>query len=129
MKQMIDKEVFDTFFKESYIPLEYKIIEKEFEEIASVGYDIFSPELGDKELTALNFILYLRSEIYCSFEACVEENFEIINPEIVDAVMDISATMAGQDDITVSYWDMLDTLLKKFLHTLYEKKFQGRDIR
>ena len=30
MEQKIDKEVFDTFFKESYCPVEYKNVKAEF---------------------------------------------------------------------------------------------------
>lgn len=126
MAQKIDKEVFDTFFRESYVPVEYENVRAEFEEIAQADGDMFSEELGDKKLTEKNFILYMRSDIYCQFEACVEENFEVLNPEIVDAVMDVSTSQENEDEITGIYWETLETLLKTFLKQLYEEKFSGR---
>lgn len=126
MAQKIDKEVFDTFFRENYVPVEYKNVREEFEEIASVGYDMFSVELGDKELTEKNFILYMRSDIYCQLEGCVEETFELLNPEIVDAVMDVSISMTNEDEITGIYWSTMEDLLKDFLRQLYRDRFSSR---
>lgn len=126
MEQKIDKEVFDTFFRENYIPVEYDNVKEEFYEIADIGYDMFSEELGDKELTEKNFVLYLRSEVYCQLEACVEEAFELLNPEIVDAVMDISVSMANEDEITGVYWSTMEDLLKEFLRQLYRDKFETK---
>lgn len=126
MAQKIDKEVFDTFFRENYVPVEYANVKKEFHEIAQVDYDMFSEELGDKELTEKNFILYMRGDVYCQLEACVEETFEVLNPEIVDAVMDISISQENEDEITGIYWETLESLLKTFLKQLYEEKFAGR---
>lgn len=126
MEQKIDKEVFDTFFRENYIPIEYETIRPDFEEIASVGYDLFSEELGDKELTEKNFILYMRGYYYALFEDCLAENFEAVNSEIVDAVMDVSAGTEHCDEITSVYWDTLDTLLKSFLKQLYQEHFAGK---
>ena len=40
--EKIDKEVFDTFFRENYVPVEYKNIKAEFEEIAAIGNEIFT---------------------------------------------------------------------------------------
>lgn len=126
MEQKIDKEVFDTFFRENYIPVEYDNVKEEFYEIADIGYDMFSEELGDKELTEKNFVLYLRSEVYCQLEACVEEAFELLNSEIVDAVMDISVSMANEDEITGVYWSTMEDLLKEFLRQLYRDKFETK---
>ena len=126
MAQKIDKEEFDTFFRENYVPVEYGNVQEEFNEIAQADYDMFSEELGDKELTEKNFIFYMRGDVYCQFEACVEETFEVLNPEIVDAVMDVSISQENEDEITGIYWETLESLLKTFLKQLYEEKFAGR---
>lgn len=123
MEQKIDKEVFDTFFRENYVPVEYDNVREEFYEIISGDGDIFTEELGDKPLTEKNFILYMRGDIYCQLEACVEEVFETLNPEIVDAVMDVSISMEQEDEITGTYWNTLEELLKEFLKQLYADRF------
>lgn len=65
MEQKIDKEVFDKFFTESYCPVDYTTVKEEFEQIASVGNDIFTGSYEARNLNRENFILYLTSEAYC----------------------------------------------------------------
>ena len=123
MEQKIDKEVFDTFFCENYVPVDYATVREEFYEITADKEEVFSEELEDKPLTEKNFILYMRSDIYCQLEGCVEDAFEMLNPEITDAVMDISMSMEREDEITAVYWKTLEDLLKQFLKQLYAEKF------
>lgn len=123
MEQKIDKEVFDTFFRENYVPVDYATVREEFYEITADKEEVFSEELEDKPLTEKNFILYMRSDIYCQLEGCVEDAFEMLNPEITDAVMDISMSMEREDEITAVYWKTLEDLLKQFLKQLYAEKF------
>ena len=123
MEQKIDKEVFDTFFRENYVPVDYATVREEFYEITADKEEVFSEELEDKPLTEKNFILYMRSDIYCQLEGCVEDAFEMLNPEITDAVMDISMSMEREAEITAVYWKTLEDLLKQFLKQLYAEKF------
>ena len=123
MEQKIDKEVFDTFFRENYVPVDYATVREEFYEITADKEEVFSEEIEDKPLTEKNFILYMRSDIYCQLEGCVEDAFEMLNPEITDAVMDISMSMEREDEITAVYWKTLEDLLKQFLKQLYAEKF------
>ena len=123
MEQKIDKEVFDTFFRENYVPVDYATVREEFYEITADKEEVFSEELEDKPLTEKNFILYMRSDIYCQLEGCVEDAFEMLNPEITDDVMDISIRMQPEDEITAVYWKTLEDLLKQFLKQLYAEKF------
>ena len=62
MEQKIDKEVFDKFFTESYCPVDYTTVKEEFEQIASVGNDIFTGSYEARNLNRENFILYLTSD-------------------------------------------------------------------
>ena len=123
MEQKIDKEVFDTFFRENYVPVDYATVREEFYEITADKEEVISEELEDKPLTEKNYILYMRSDIYCQLEGCVEDAFEMLNPEITDAVMDISMSMEREDEITAVYWKTLEDLLKQFLKQLYAEKF------
>ncbi len=120
-RQMIDREVFETFFRENYVPVEYKNIKAEFEEIAAAGNDIFTENYQARNLNRDNFILYLTNDAYCAFEAVVEEALDDLNPEIVDAVMDVTATMPNGDEITEKYWSAGEELLKEFLCQLYDE--------
>lgn len=119
---IINKEVFDTFFHESYCPLEYKQIKNDFEEVAAAGADLFTDDCVSAGLTRDNFILYLTSDAYCEFESILEEAFEDLNPEIVDAVMDLSTTVTNADEITQQYWSTCEELLHRFLLQLYDTK-------
>lgn len=48
MEQKIDKEVFDTFFRENYVPVDYATVREEFYEITADKEEVFSEELEDK---------------------------------------------------------------------------------
>ena len=109
MEQKIDKEVFDKFFTESYCPVDYTTVKEEFEQIASVGNDIFTGSYEARNLNRENFILYLTSEAYCDFEAAVQEAMDDLNPEILDtAIRDIS----------------VDSLIHHFVEACFQK-FSG----
>ena len=122
-KQLIDKEVFDTFFRENYCEIEYENVKSDFEEIAARGLEeLFTDDTDITRVNEKNFIIYLRSYTYGEFEAILEEVFDSLNPEILDAVMDISDTMEEQAEITAIYWDTCENLLKTFLKELYRTK-------
>lgn len=125
-ENVIDKEVFDTFFHENYCKVEYENVKPEFEEILTCGVEELFIDTADfSKITKKNFIVYLRSYIYGEFEAVVEEVFDSLNSEITDAVMDVSSTMENQDEITSLYWNMSEQLLKDFLVKLYEEKIEA----
>lgn len=120
MEQQIDKEVFDKFFEESYCVVEYENVKEEFEEVASAGNDIFTGSYEARNLNRDNFILYLTSESYCDFEAIVQEAMDDLNPEILDAVMDVTEAQADGDEITEKYWETQRELVHDFLLRLYD---------
>ena len=122
MEQKIDKEVFDKFFEESYCPVDYQTVKAEFEEIAAAGNDIFTENCEARNLKRDNFILYLTSAAYCDFEAVVQEAMDDLNPEILDAVMDVTAMQADGDEVTEKYWDTQRELLHTFLLQLYDEE-------
>ena len=101
--------------------VDYTTVKEEFEQIASVGNDIFTGSYEARNLNRGNFILYLTSEVYCDFEAAVQEAMDDLNPEILDAVMDVTENTPDGDEITEKYWDTQRTLLKEFLEQLYDE--------
>ena len=125
MEPKIDKEVFDKFFTESYCQVEYATVKEEFEEIAAAGNDIFTGSYEARNLNRENFILYLTSEAYCDFEAVVQEAMDDLNPEILDAVMDVTESQPDGDEITEKYWETQRELLNDFLKQLYDDVISG----
>ena len=118
--EKITKEVFDKFFIESYCVVDYTTVKESFEEVASAGNDIFTGSYEAKNLKKNNFVLYLTSDAYCDFEAIVQEAMDDLNPEILDAVMDITEMQDDGEEVTEKYWETQRELLKDFLGQLYD---------
>ena len=118
--EKITKEVFDQFFTESYCVVDYATVKEAFEEIASAGNDIFTGSYEARNLNRDNFVLYLTSDAYCDFEAAIQEAMDDLNPEILDAVMDITECQDDGEEVTEKYWEMQRLLLKEHLLQLYD---------
>ena len=119
----ITKEVFEVFFKENYCEIDYRDVKNEFEEIADRTLEeLFTDETDITRVNRRNFVIYLQSDVYCEFEDVLEEVMDTINPEVMDAVMDVSATTSNGDEITEIYWDTKDKLRKDFLALVYDAK-------
>lgn len=120
MGARIEKEVFDKFFEESYCAVEYDNVKEEFEEVAAAGNAIFTGSYEVRNLNRGNFVLYLTSASYCDFEAIVQEAVDALNPEILDAVMDITEMQDDGGEVTEKYWETQRELLGEFLLRLYD---------
>lgn len=119
----ITKEVFDVFFKENYCEIDYRDVKNEFEEIADRTLEeLFTDETDITRVNRRNFVIYLQSDVYCEFEDVLEEVMDAINLEVMDAVMEVSATTSNGDEITEIYWDTKDKLRKDFLALVYDAK-------
>ena len=118
--EKITKEVFDKFFIESYCVVDYATVKESFEEVAAAGNDIFTGSYEAKNLNRKNFVLYLTADAYCDFEAIVQEAMDDLNPEILDAVMDITEMQDDGEEVTEKYWETQRELLKDFLFQLYD---------
>ena len=119
----ITKEVFDVFFKENYCEIDYRDVKKDFEAIADRSLEeLFTDETDITKLNRRNFVIYLQSDVYCEFEDTLEEVMDAINPEVLDAVMDVSTTTSNGDEITGIYWETKDKLRKDFLGLVYDAK-------
>ena len=119
----ITKEVFDVFFKENYCEIDYRDVKNEFEEIADRTLEeLFTDETDITRVNRRNFVIYLQSDVYCEFEDVLEEVMDAINPEVMDAVMEVSATTSNGDEITEIYWDTKDKLRKDFLGLVFDAK-------
>ena len=117
----ITKEVFDLFFTENYCPLEYAQVKLDLEELVGDGSDLLVDGKTLKDVTRKNYVIYMNSDIYCQIEDLIEEAMNELNPEIEEAILDITTTTGNGDEITQMYWDTKDKLMKDFLGKLYDE--------
>lgn len=124
MAEYKDKESFEEFFKEMYVPIDYKSIREEMREAAKAGWDLFTEEYQQvRHMKKENYILYLTSDAYCTFEEIIENAVDMLNPEVSDAIMEISAGVSYDSSITEIYFDTIETSLKEMLDCLYDDVF------
>ena len=124
MAEYKDKESFEEFFKEMYVPIDYKSIREEMREAAKAGWDLFTEEYQQvRHMKKENYILYLTSDAYCTFEEIIENAVDMLNPEVSDAIMEISAGVGYDSSITEIYFDTIETSLKEMLDCLYDDVF------
>ena len=100
MGQKIDKEVFDKFLKRVTAPSNMRRSRRSLSGSHRSGNDLFTGSYEARNLNRENFILYLTSDSYCDFEAAVQEAMDDLNPEILDAVMDVTEAQEDGDEIT-----------------------------
>lgn len=121
MAEYKDKNSFDEFFREMYVPLDYRSIREDMRAAAETGWDLFTEEYQQMHhLKKENYILYLTSDAYCNFEEIVEAAVDMLNPQVADAVMEISAGAGYDSSITELYFDTIDTTLKEMLDALFD---------
>lgn len=124
MTEYKDKESFEEFFKEMYVPIDYKSIREEMREAASAGWDLFTEEYQQvHHMKKENYVLYLTSDAYCTFEEIIENAVDMLNPEVSDAIMEISAGVSYDSSITEIYFDTIEKSLKEMLDCLYDDVF------
>ncbi len=124
MTEYKDKESFEAFFQEMYVPIDYKTIQKEMREAAEPGWELFTEEYQQiHHIKKENYILYLTGDAYCTFEEIIENAVDMLNPEVSDAVLEISAGIDYDSSITEIYFDTTEKLLKEMLDCLFDDVF------
>ena len=119
----MDAEVFEIFFRENYCPVEYGNVKADFEELADAGIEeLFGEDTDFTKITEKHFVVYMDGAAYTEFEQILDDTFDALNPEILDAVMDLSDTTENPDEITEIFWETKSKLLKEFLKNLYDEK-------
>ena len=121
-KKLTDREAFEEFFHNAYVPVEYKMVKKEFEEVAGrYGRNIFTEEYLEKgRIDKKDYILYMNTDAYCELEGIVEETVDDLNQDIVDVIMEVGNEIAYDNNTVAIYYDMEEKLLKEFLDHLYD---------
>ena len=101
MEEYKDKASFEEFFKQNYVPLDYKSIRNEMREAAGDGWSLFTDEYK------------FRGKI-------VENAIDELNSGILDIVMEIGNEMEFDNDTAEIYFDTIEKQLKEMLDALYD---------
>ena len=120
-----DKASFEKFFDENYIPVEYAMVKNEFHEVAEeYGRDMFTDEyLAKGRIRIEDYILFMRNDVYCTFEEIVENAVDSLNQDIADAVSEIGNELDFDNSVTEVYFDNMEKLLKRFLDCMFDEVF------
>ena len=117
MEEYKDKASFEEFFKQNYVPLDYKSIRNEMREAAGDGWSLFTDEYKFRgKLDKKDFIVHMTGDAYCTFEEIVENAIDELNSGILDIVMEIGNEMEFDNDTAEIYFD---TIEKQLTSTLY----------
>ena len=123
MEEYKDKASFEEFFKQNYVPLDYKSIRNEMREAAGDGWSLFTDEYKFRgKIDKKDFIVHMTGDAYCTFEEIVENDYNLNIPRYVDTfeeeeveplteiVAKINETNATIESQTASLLDMLGQL-------------------
>jgi len=123
MEEYKDKASFEEFFKQNYVPLDYKSIRNEMREAAGDGWSLFTDEYKFRgKIDKKDFIVHMTGDAYCTFEEIVENDYNLNIPRYVDTfeeeeveplteiVAKINQTNATIESQTASLLDMLGQL-------------------
>lgn len=123
-----DKEAFDAYWNENYVPVAYEDVKEAFEAfVTSVGGHIF---LSDYEeggcISKADFKENLSQEAQFTFQDGLTEVFYDKNPEIYEtafAIFEESQMNGGKGaDIACIYGETFQQLYIEFLDRLFEEK-------
>ena len=123
MEEYKDKASFEEFFKQNYVPMDYKSIRNEMREAAGDGWSLFTDEYKFRgKIDKKDFIVHMTGDAYCTFEEIVENDYNLNIPRYVDTfeeekveplteiVAKINQTNATIESQTASLLDMLGQL-------------------
>jgi len=113
MEEYKDKASFEEFFKQNYVPLDYKSIQNEMREAAGDGWSLFTDEYKFRgKIDKKDFIVHMTGDAYCTFEEIVENAIDELNSGILDIVMEIGNEMEFDNDTAEIYFDTIEKQLK-----------------
>lgn len=121
-RDMEETKDFEELFKNTYVPLEYKMLKNDFEEIVKKhSKNFFNDDFpGMESVTRDNYAAYLDMEVYGELEDCLDEAFGTVNQDLLDIVMEIGSNADYDSNAVSIYYDEMDKLMKEFLGILFD---------
>ncbi len=131
-EQFPDKETFDKYWNENYVPVTYEDVKKAFEDfVKSAGGHIFVSDYEEKGcISKEDFKDNLSQEAQFTFEDGLTEVFYDKNPELYETAFALyeEAQITGEGDASVAqiFHDTFRSLYAEFLDRLYDEVLAQR---
>lgn len=124
-----DRETFDTYWNENYVPVNYEDVKASYEEfVASVEGHIFLSDYGENGcVSKADFMENLSQDAQFAFQDTLTEVFYDKNPELYETAFAIyeEAQMAGEKEkaeIAQIFHETFNRLYEAFLNQLFDEK-------
>lgn len=125
--QFPDKETFDRFWKENYVPVVYEDVRETFTDfVKSVDGHIYLSDYEEKGcISKADFKENLSQKAQFTFEDGLTELFYDKNPELYETAFALyeEAQMSGEGDASVAqiFHDTFQALYAEFLDRLFDE--------
>ena len=125
--QFPDKETFDKFWKENYVPVTYEDVKEAFEDfVKSADGHIYLSDYEEKGcISKADFKENLSQEAQFMFEDGLTEVFYDKNPDLYETAFALyeTAQMTGQGDASVAqiFHETFQALYAAFLDRLFDE--------
>lgn len=122
----MDREAFDLYWKENYVPLTYTDVKEEFEQfVRSVDRQIFTSEYAAQgNFSREDFIENLSQTAEFTFQNALTEAFYDKNPEIYETAFALfeEAQMSGEKnaDAAMTFDEEYQRLYREFLQQMFD---------
>lgn len=126
-EQFPDRETFDKYWNENYVPVTYEDVKEAFEDfVKSAGGHIFLSDYEEKGcISKEDFKDNLSQEAQFTFEDGLTEAFYDKNPELYETAFALyeEAQITGEGDASVAqiFHDTYRSLYAEFLDRLYDE--------
>lgn len=124
-----DRESFDKYWREKYIPLTYEDVQKEYEDfVKKAERHIFDSDYEERGcINREDFAQNLLQEAEFTFQDTLTEAFYDKNPELYETAFELyeAAQLSGQRDanVAMTFHEEFERLYQKFLNCIYDKFF------
>lgn len=131
-EQFPDKETFDKYWNENYVPVTYEDVKNMFEDfVKSAGGHIFLSDYEEKGcISKEDFKENLSQEAQFTFEDGLTEVFYDKNPQLYETAFALyeEAQITGEGDASVAqiFHDTFRSLYAEFLDRLYDEVLAQR---
>lgn len=131
-EQFPDRETFDKYWNENYVPVTYEDVKEAFEDfVKSAGGHIFLSDYEERGcISKEDFKDNLSQEAQFTFEDGLTEVFYDKNPELYETAFALyeEAQITGEGDASVAqiFHDTYRSLYAEFLDRLYDEVLAQR---
>ena len=129
MEQFKDREAFDAYWNENYVPLSYKDVQEEFENyVKEAEKHIFLSDYEESgSIAKADFMDNLSQTAQFTFQDTLTEAFYEKNPELYETAFAIyeEAQMTGRKDnnVALTFHEEYQRLYQKFLNEMFDTFF------